>query len=134
MKPPTLLYCHCQYAQVLPKEVKQAVLQRLCDSGQPFEAVPDLCEFSARHDPALARLAAAGSIKIAACYPRAVKWLFAAAGSPLSAERTEIVNLRTLTASEACASLFDPAVKPNLPAGKPSPADAPTAREPAAAS
>jgi hypothetical protein len=127
MKPPAILYCHCQYAQVLPKEVKQAVLQKLCDSGQPFEAVPDLCELSARRDPALARLAAAGPLKISACFPRAVKWLFHAANAPLAQDQTEIVNLRNLTAEDACAALFEPVVTPNLPAGKVTAADAPTA-------
>jgi Pyruvate/2-oxoacid:ferredoxin oxidoreductase delta subunit len=52
-------------------------------SGEPFEAVPDLCELAARHDPALARLAEAGAVHIAACHPRAVRWLFAYAGAPL---------------------------------------------------
>ena len=129
MKPPTLLYCHCQYAQVLPKEVKQAVLRKLCDSGQPFEAVPDLCELSARRDPALARLAAAGPLKISACFPRAVKWLFAAANAPLLPDQTQVVNLRNLSADVACAALFAPAVAPNLPAGKAVAADAPTSQE-----
>src|SRR6266480_3108494 len=92
--PPSILYCHCQYAQVVPKEVKEAVLRRLCESGIPFEAVADLCEMSARKDPALQRLATTGSIKIAACYPRAVKWLFAAANAPLDAARTEVLNMR----------------------------------------
>ena len=57
---PRILYCHCQYAQVVPKEVKDAVLRKLCDSGVAFEAVADLCEMSARRDPALQRLAAEG--------------------------------------------------------------------------
>lgn len=129
MNPPALLYCHCQYARVLPEEVKQTVLLRLCESGQPFEAVADLCELSARRDPTLARLAAAGPVKIAACFPRAVKWLFAAADAPLSQEYTEVVNLRTLTADAACAALFENAITPNLPAGKDAPAENNTARE-----
>ena len=115
MKPPAILYCHCQYARVLPEEVKKAVLRKLCESGQPFEAVADLCEMSARKDPTLARLAACGPVKIAACYPRAVKWLFAAGNAPLPKESTEVVNLRTLTADEANAALFNPAITPNLP-------------------
>ena len=115
---PALLYCHCQYARVLPEEVKQAVLRQLCESGEPFEAVADLCELSARRDPALARLAAAGPVKIAACFPRAVKWLFAAAEAPLSGAETEVVNLRTLSADEACAALFSNTLTPNLPSGK----------------
>lgn len=117
-KAPAILYCHCQYAKVLPEDVKQAVLRKLCESGQPFEAVADLCELSARKDPALARLAAAGPVKVAACFPRAVKWLFNSANAPLSLESTEVVNLRALTAEQACSALFNAEVMPNLPAGK----------------
>lgn len=115
MNQPAILYCHCQYAKVIPEEVKQAVLRKLCDSGQPFEAVADLCEMSARKDPTLQRLAACRPVKIAACFPRAVKWLFAAANAPLSLEDTEVVNLRTLTADQACSAIFNAAVTPNLP-------------------
>ena len=118
MNQPAILYCHCQYARVLPDEVKNAVLRKLCESGQPFEAVADLCELSARQDPALARLAACGPVKIAACFPRAVKWLFAAAKAPLQAEATEVVNLRTLTAEQASERLFENGLVPNLPTGK----------------
>ncbi len=82
---PRILYCHCAYAQVVPPEVKAAVLKRLAEAGVAFEAVADLCELSARKDPALQRLAAGGALKIAACYPRAVKWLFSAAQAPLGA-------------------------------------------------
>src|SRR5262245_24465718 len=80
---PRILFCNCTYAQVVPKEVKEAVLRKLCDSGVAFDAVADLCEMSARHDSALPRLAEGGALKIAACYPRAIKWLFAAAKAPL---------------------------------------------------
>ena len=38
-----ILYCHCKYAQVVPKEQKEQVLRALCDSGVAFEAVADLC-------------------------------------------------------------------------------------------
>lgn len=127
MKEPVLLYCHCQYAQVLPAEVKKAVLKKLSDSGKPFEAVPDLCDLAARRDPALARLAAAGPVKIAACFPRAVKWLFHSAGSPLSTETVQVVNLRTLTAEEAGAALLGAELVPNVPAGKVVQSDAPAA-------
>jgi hypothetical protein len=115
---PRLLYCHCQYAQVVPREVKEAVLRRLCESGVAFEAVADLCEMAARRDPALARLAADGKVKIAACFPRAVKGLFHQADADLAPDRTEVLNMRTQTADDVCAGLFAPAVNPNLPAGK----------------
>jgi hypothetical protein len=122
---PALLYCHCQYAQVVPPEVKAAVLKKLCESQIPFEAVPDLCELSARRDPALKRLAAGGCVKIAACYPRAVKWLFAAANAPLNIDTAEVVNMRTLTADAVWAAFLNPELKPNIPAGKVTAADAP---------
>jgi hypothetical protein len=119
--PPRILFCNCTYAQVVPKEVKEAVLRKLCESGVAFDAVADLCEMSARRDPALQRLAEGGSVKIAACFPRAVKWLFAAAKAPLSADSTEILNMRTQTAEEIVASLFNPQLQPNLPVGKATP-------------
>ena len=92
-KPPCILYCNCTYAKVVPDEVKAQVLENLAASGVAFEAVPDLCEMAASKDPALKRLAASGPIKVAACYPRAVKWLFAQAGAPL-AEGSDVLNMR----------------------------------------
>ena len=118
MSAPRILYCHCTHAQVVPKEVKEAVLKKLCDSGVSFEAVADLCEMSARQDAALKRLAEGDCIKIAACYPRAVKWLFHTANAPLPISGTEVLNMRVQSAEEVAAALFEPELKPNLPAGK----------------
>ena len=101
-----ILYCHCAYAQVVPKHVKEAVLKNLCDSGIEFEAVADLCEMSAHKDPSLKHLAGEGAITIAACHPRAVKWLFSAAGAPLPKEGVEILNMRTQTAEQVCDALI----------------------------
>jgi hypothetical protein len=115
---PRILYCHCQYAQVVPKEVKEEVLRQLCQSGVSFEAVADLCEMSARADAGLQRLAADGSVKIAACFPRAVKWLFHQANAPLNLDTTEVLNMRTGTAAETVEGLLSPAISPNLPKGK----------------
>ena len=122
---PRILFCNCTYAQVVPKDVKAAVLKKLCESGVAFDAVADLCEMSARQDAALKRLAQGGAVKIAACYPRAVKWLFHAAKSDLPANAAEVLNMRVQGAEEICAALFTPDLKPNLPAGKATAADAP---------
>jgi hypothetical protein len=100
-----ILYCHCAYAQVVPKAVKEEVLQRLSESGVAFDAVADLCELSARRDPELQGLAAEGALKIAACYPRAVRWLFSAGGTPL-AEGVQILNMRTETAEAVAGALL----------------------------
>ena len=113
---PCILFCHCNYAQVVPPEVKEGVLKELCESGRTFEAVSDLCEMSARRDPALKRLADGDRpVKVAACYPRAVKWLFSAANAPLQASQTEVVNMRELSAENAAEALLTDAVTPNLP-------------------
>src|SRR2546425_2866302 len=117
-EPARLLFCNCTYAQVVPKEVKEAVLRKLCETGLPFDAVADLCEMSARHDPSLKRLAEAGAVKIAACYPRAVKWLFHAAEADLPVEATEVLNMRVQGAAEVCGALLGSELKPNLPTGK----------------
>ncbi len=126
--PTRILFCNCTYAQVVPKEVKEAVLRKLCESGVAFDAVADLCEMSARQDPALQRLAAEGTVKIAACYPRAVKWLFAAAKAPLPLDGTEVLNMRVQGAEEIAAALFNPEIKANLPTGKVTAEDSPASQ------
>jgi hypothetical protein len=124
---PRILYCHCQYAQVVPPEVKQAVLLKLCESGVAFDAVSDLCEMSARQDPSLKRLTEAGPVKIAACFPRAVKWLFHTAKADLPLDNVEVLNMRLQNAEEVTTALFSPELKPNLPKGKVAAIDAPNA-------
>jgi len=91
---PHILYCHCAYANVVPADTKTAVLEGLTQAGIEFDAVSDLCEMAARRDPRLAELAANAPLRIAACYPRAVKWLFASAGVNID-ERTTVCNMRS---------------------------------------
>lgn len=104
--PLRILYCHCAYAQVVPAEVKAQVLAKLAESGVAFDAVADLCEMSAKRDPALAQLAAGGPVRIAACFPRAVRGLFIAADAPLPAEGVEIRNMRTESADQIVEALL----------------------------
>lgn len=101
-----ILYCHCAYAQVVPKPVKQEVLRRLTAADVAFDAVADLCEMSARRDPSLKQMAEGESLTIAACYPRAVKWLFNAAGAPLPAEGVRILNMRVESADAVVSQLL----------------------------
>jgi hypothetical protein len=132
MTQPSILYCHCQYAQVVPKEVKAAVLRSLCESGVAFDAVADLCEMAARKDPVLTQLAANGAVKIAACFPRAVKGLFHQCGADLSADRTQVLNMRTQTADEIVSALVASELIPNLPV-KGAPVTPEPSKEPAPA-
>lgn len=106
-----LLYCHCAFAKTISDEVKSEVLRKLSASGVAFDAVPDLCEMSARRDPALARLVdqSGGDTRIAACFPRAVKWLFHAAGTPLPDSGVEVLNMREQSADEIVEAMLRPA-------------------------
>lgn len=124
---PRILYCHCQYAQVVPTEVKAAVLRRLTESGKAFDAVADLCELSARQDPVLRQISEGGPVKIAACFPRAVKWLFHSGGADLALDTSEVLNMRVQSVEELTRGLLSADLNPNLPTGKTTEADAPAA-------
>jgi hypothetical protein len=97
-----VLFCRCAFARVVPDEVKNDVLKHLVDGTEPFDAVGDLCEMSARKDPMLTELAAQGNLTVVACYPRAVKWLFSAAGAPLASDGVAILNMRTESGQAIC--------------------------------
>jgi hypothetical protein len=90
---------------VVPKAVKEEVLQRLLDSGVAFDAVADLCEMSAKRDPMLQKLGDGKQLKIAACYPRAVRWLFAAANAPLP-ENSKVLNMRVESADQVVSQIL----------------------------
>lgn len=113
-QPRCLLYCHCAFAKVVPDATRASVLEGLAESGVAFEAVPDLCEMAARKDPTLKRLAAAPNLKIAACYPRAVRWLFNGAGSPL-ADDAEILNMRTDAADDVVQAMLAESAEGDTP-------------------
>ncbi len=104
---PNLVYCRCTYARVVPRGVKDGVLEALADSGVDFDAVPDLCEMSARKDPRLAEIAGCKDVTIAACYPRAVRWLFSSAGAVLDKDRVTILNMREETAEAVAGAMLN---------------------------
>lgn len=102
-----IVYCRCAYAQVVPAAVKDAVLEGLAAAGRGFEMVPDLCEMAARRDPHLQELARGNRpLRIAACWPRAVKGLFALADAPLREQGVEILNMRTDSAETVLAGVL----------------------------
>jgi len=94
--PARVLYCECAFTDLVPDAARAEMAERLHAAGVDFEAVPDLCGLAARRDPLLKSVADAGDAAIIACYPRAVRWLFAYADAPLGDE-AQIFNLRTQT-------------------------------------
>lgn len=101
-----ILYCHCAYAKVVPTDVKAAVLNGLSEADVEFEAVPDLCEMAAHGDARLRELASQQPLRIAACYPRAVKWLLASSGAQVPEHAIRIWNMRTEPADAVLAGLL----------------------------
>ena len=107
---PRILYCHCAYARVVPPEVRTAVLNGLSEANVEFDAVPDLCAMAAEGDARLRELAALAPgkpLRIAACYPRAVKWLFASAGAALPEHSVRVCNMRVDTADAVMQGLLE---------------------------
>lgn len=113
---PRILYCHCAFARVVPPDVKAAVLDGLAESGVEFDAVPDLCEMAARGDARLRELAASDSLRVAACYPRAVKWLFASAGAASPSGSMRVWNMRAEPADVVVQGILGNAADPGATA------------------
>jgi Pyruvate/2-oxoacid:ferredoxin oxidoreductase delta subunit len=116
-----VLYCHCANAKVIPTATKTAVLEGLNEAHVEFEAVPDLCEMAARGDARLRDLAASPALTVAACYPRAVKWLFASAGAPLAETTTKVWNMRVETPEAVVEGVLTNDVRRTDPAASPVP-------------
>ena len=71
-------------------------------------AVDDGHELAARRSPELASYASGEApLKIAACFPRAVRWLFHGAGTPLPSRSVELLNMREQSAEECLKGLLD---------------------------
>jgi len=106
---PKILYCRCAFAKVVPDNTKDEVLATLCESDDSFETVADLCEMSARKDPLMTQLLEDGTpVRVAACYPRAVKWLFQSAGAPFPDDGSvEVFNMREESGTDISRKLLE---------------------------
>jgi len=98
------IYCHCAYYDLVSAQARADVLDALRSCGARFEVVTDLCLMCARGCEELKDWASEKDLRIIACYPRAVRWLFHRAGAPL-AEGVEILNMRTMSPEEVISSL-----------------------------
>ena len=100
-KKAAVLLCRCEQAHVVSAETVAAIREHLTQAGAAFHETDDLCGLAARRPEVLSALATADDVLIAACFPRAVRWLLAAAGAPLPADRTRVVNMRNGCDDEA---------------------------------
>lgn len=100
-----ILFCNCVHYDVISQCVREQILNSLSGAGAQVEAVEDLCGLAAERDLRLQAWAQAPSLTIIACFPRAIRWLFHAAGVSLAVDRTRFFNMRTQSVQEILDSL-----------------------------
>lgn len=94
-QPSNILVCRCDYYHMVSETACARLAEALGHAGVSFESVADLCELAANKDSVLTAWAGTDQLKIVACFPRAVTWLFARADAPLDNDRVELFNART---------------------------------------
>jgi NAD-dependent dihydropyrimidine dehydrogenase PreA subunit len=92
---PCLVFCKCAHYEIIPQVSREQILAALSQTHPQMDVVEDLCGLAAHHDPRLQAWAQTPGLAIVACFPRAVRWLFHAAGVPLSSDRVRFFNMRT---------------------------------------
>ena len=102
---PPVLMCLCAHYDIIPKATKDAVLDFLSRAGIRYEVVPDLCGLVADRDPLLQQWSQGESPVVIACFPRAIRWLFYAAGVPLEGKPVRFFNMRTQSPDEIIAGI-----------------------------
>jgi Pyruvate/2-oxoacid:ferredoxin oxidoreductase delta subunit len=80
-------------------------MQGLSEAGLAYESVDDLCGAAARNSAAMKRWANESRLCVAACYPRAVRWLFHRAGAALKTDEVRLFNGITEDADAIVAAL-----------------------------
>jgi NAD-dependent dihydropyrimidine dehydrogenase PreA subunit len=103
---PRILFCRCAHYEVIPRASKERILTSLSQAGLEVEAVDDFCGLAAHRDPRLPTWAAASSLAVVACFPRAVRWLFHAADVPLANGQVQFFNMRTQSPEEILRTLM----------------------------
>jgi len=103
---PQVLLCNCVHYDLVPKASKERMARALVQAGLEVEVVDDLCGLAARRDPRLHGWAQASSLALVACFPRALRWLFHAAGAPPLNDQVRFFNLRAQTPEEIIRELM----------------------------
>ena len=109
-KQPRVVFCGCSYYDIIPRASREQILIGLRQNGVALEVVPDLCGLAANRDPRLETWADASSLTIVACFPRATRWLFHAAGIPLDGQ-ARFFNMRTQSPEEIIAQIAECGVR-----------------------
>ncbi len=103
---PLVLLCKCAHYDIISRTARDETSRLFSDSGAKVQEVADLCGLAAVGDPRLQEWAQTPSLAIVACFPRAIRWLFHAAGAPLAQERVRLFNMRTQSPEEITRELM----------------------------
>jgi NAD-dependent dihydropyrimidine dehydrogenase PreA subunit len=103
---PHVLFCGCAYYDIIPRETREKIRAALSGAGLVVEEVSDLCGLTARRDPRLQQWAQSPALAVVACFPRAIRWLFHAAGAPSLNGQVRFFNMRTQTPEEITRELM----------------------------
>jgi NAD-dependent dihydropyrimidine dehydrogenase PreA subunit len=104
-KQPRVVCCACAYYEIIPRTSREQILAGLRQTGVALEVVSDLCGLVANRDPRLHAWAEGAPLTIVACFPRAIRWLFHAAGVALNGQ-VRLFNMRTQTPEEIIRELM----------------------------
>ncbi len=103
---PRVVLCECIHYDVIPRASRDRILTGLRQSDVTLEVVPDLCGLAANRDPRL-KTWAEPPLAIVACFPRAIRWLFHAAGATLSSQ-ARLFNMRVQSPEEIVSGISNP--------------------------
>jgi len=102
-----VIFCKCAFNHVIRRDSSRAVLDALCDSVVAFTALDDLCRAVARGELDNDQFADGARVVVAACHPRAVRALLAAAGVETGDLDLHVLDMRSKGPAELAAALGD---------------------------
>jgi len=92
-----VIFCSCSNTELIPSEIKESILDFLKKQGINSVIIPDLCGFVSNIDEKIEDIISSSiSVKIIACYPRAVRWILNAANIK-DIKHCEIINMKILS-------------------------------------
>lgn len=110
-----ILVCACRNADVVPRQVTDAVIAAMEEARVGITVVDDLCGLAVERPETLRQMAECGDLRIAACFPRAIHGLLTYAGAEPSSGGTSVANMREHSAEEVVGELLDGIEHPVCP-------------------
>jgi NAD-dependent dihydropyrimidine dehydrogenase PreA subunit len=98
------LVCSCSQRGLIPPAAVDTLCAELATQGWQTKVVPDLCEMATQTPTTLRELAQARDFLVAACRPRAARWLLHLAGVARPVSQIQFQDLRPRSPAPASAT------------------------------